>query len=80
MFQPAGGMDQIPRALARAIGPERIRLGSVVTQITSAADAVTVAYTGPDGRQRQARRRLLHRRAAAAHDLSANPHQVQEAT
>jgi monoamine oxidase len=53
MFQPVGGMDQVPMALARAIGPERIRLGSVVTRITNGADNVTVTYAGPDGRERQ---------------------------
>ncbi|MFJ2742154.1 flavin monoamine oxidase family protein [Streptomyces sp. NPDC087440] len=45
MFQPVGGMDRIPRALARAVGVHRIRTGAVVTKITDRADGVSVTYT-----------------------------------
>jgi monoamine oxidase len=52
MFQPVGGMDQIPRALTRAIGEKKVQLGAVVSQIVNTDDGVTVTYT-QDGRQRQ---------------------------
>ncbi len=45
MFQPVGGMDQIPRALTRAIGPGRVRLGAAVSQVTDLPDGVEVTYT-----------------------------------
>lgn len=45
MFQPVGGMDAIPRALARAVGSDRIRTGCAVTEVTDASGGVTVAYT-----------------------------------
>jgi monoamine oxidase len=45
MFQPVGGMDQIPRALTRAVGPHRVRLGAAVTQVTDTPSGVEVAYT-----------------------------------
>jgi monoamine oxidase len=45
MFQPVGGMDQIPRAFARAIGEEKIRTGAAVTDIKNTADGVVVTYT-----------------------------------
>ncbi|MFG1811893.1 flavin monoamine oxidase family protein [Streptomyces sp. NPDC049040] len=45
MFQPVGGMDAIPRALARAVGGDRIRTGCAVTEVTDKADGVTVTYT-----------------------------------
>ncbi|MCW2639191.1 MAG: amino acid oxidase [Dactylosporangium sp.] len=44
MFQPVGGMDQIPRALARAIGGHRIRLDAEVTGVTDKGAAVEVTY------------------------------------
>jgi len=44
MFQPVGGMDQIPRALAQAIGHGKIRTGSKVTKITNLARGVRVEY------------------------------------
>jgi monoamine oxidase len=44
MFQPVGGMDQIPRALARAIGGEHIRLGAEVTGVTGKDTGVEVTY------------------------------------
>ncbi|GAA2098950.1 flavin monoamine oxidase family protein [Actinomadura alba] len=49
MFQPVGGMDAIPRALAKAIGHGTIRTGAMVTRITALQDGVEVEYTR-DGR------------------------------
>ncbi|MEV4352612.1 FAD-dependent oxidoreductase [Actinoplanes sp. NPDC049596] len=51
MFQPVGGMDRIPMALARAVGAGRIRLGAVVTALTGQADGVEVRYR-QGGRER----------------------------
>ena len=45
MFQPVGGMDRIPAALGRAIGPGRIRLGAEVTSVTDRPGGVEVGYT-----------------------------------
>jgi monoamine oxidase len=45
MFQPVGGMDQIPRALVRAIGAPKVRTGCAVTKITDTGGGVTVTYT-----------------------------------
>ena len=48
MFQPVGGMDQLPRALADAVrGP--IRYGAKVTRIEVGADGVSVDYTDGSG-------------------------------
>ncbi|TNY35808.1 FAD-dependent oxidoreductase [Thermomonospora catenispora] len=44
MFQPVGGMDAIPRALAKAVGPGRIKTGAEVTKITNLAEGVEVHY------------------------------------
>jgi monoamine oxidase len=52
MFQPVGGMDRIPAALVRAVGPQRIRTGNVVTGITNGPDQVQVTYRDPGGRDR----------------------------
>ena len=52
MFQPVGGMDRIPAALVREIGPDRVRTGSVVTGITDRDDGVSVTYTR-NGRQQK---------------------------
>lgn len=52
MFQPVGGMDQIPQALTRAIGPEKIILGAQATGVTDNGDDVTVTYTAPNGKAR----------------------------
>ncbi|GAA0470745.1 flavin monoamine oxidase [Paractinoplanes deccanensis] len=49
MFQPVGGMDRIPAALARAVGEERIRLGAEVVAVTNRPDGVEVRYR-QDGR------------------------------
>lgn len=43
MFQPVGGMDQLPKAFARAI-PDRITLGAEVQQIQQTEDQVRVVY------------------------------------
>lgn len=51
MFQPAGGMDQLPMHFARNIKPGTIRLGHVVEKISQTADTVTVAYVGPGGQR-----------------------------
>jgi monoamine oxidase len=51
MFQPVGGMDRIPYALAQAVSSRRIQLGCAVTQVTDTAHGVTVTYT-QDGRTR----------------------------
>jgi monoamine oxidase len=51
MFQPVGGMDRIPYALARAVGGHRIQYGSAVTRITDTEHGVTVTYNR-DGRAR----------------------------
>ena len=44
MFQPVGGMDQIPRALARAIGADKIRLQAEVTEVRDLGTEVAVSY------------------------------------
>ncbi|SEG59855.1 monoamine oxidase [Thermomonospora echinospora] len=44
MFQPVGGMDAIPRALARAVGHGKIKTGAKVTKITNLASGVRVEY------------------------------------
>ncbi|MEW2352831.1 FAD-dependent oxidoreductase [Spirillospora sp. NPDC029432] len=51
MFQPVGGMDAIPRALAKAVGHGRIRTGAVVTKISNLARGVRIEYER-DGRAR----------------------------
>ncbi|MFD9959437.1 flavin monoamine oxidase family protein [Amycolatopsis sp. NPDC058986] len=53
MFQPIGGMDRIPCALAAAIGRERIRTGSRVRRISGGDRGVAVAYRTADGRDRE---------------------------
>jgi monoamine oxidase len=52
MFQPVGGMDAIPRALARVVGADRIKLNSPVTAVTTLPDRVTVRYKTPNGQER----------------------------
>ncbi len=44
MFQPVGGMDQIPRAFARRLGSKTIRYNAVVERIRQAPDGVTIGY------------------------------------
>lgn len=53
MFQPVGGMDQIPAALTRAIGREKILLGAQATGVTDNGGDVTVTYTDKSGESRQ---------------------------
>ncbi|GAA3948780.1 flavin monoamine oxidase family protein [Actinomadura viridis] len=53
MFQPVGGMDAIPRALAKAVGAGRIRTGAQVTKITNLAGGVEIEY------EREGRTRTL---------------------
>jgi len=51
MFQPVGGMDQIPMAFGRKLG-QIIRLNSVVTSIKRKNNGVSVSYT-QSGRSNQ---------------------------
>jgi len=44
MFQPVGGMDQIPKALTKAVGAHRIRTGAVVKKISDTGRGVSVTY------------------------------------
>jgi monoamine oxidase len=44
MFHPIGGMDQIPKAFARAIGPSRITFNAEVQSVRQDDHAATVAY------------------------------------
>jgi monoamine oxidase len=44
MFHPVGGMDQIPRAFERAIGPQRITLDAEVRSVHQTDTAVEVIY------------------------------------
>jgi monoamine oxidase len=48
MFQPVGGMDRIPYALAKAVDREggRIVYGAEVSELTNTADGVRVTYGG----------------------------------
>nr|WP_243876891.1 FAD-dependent oxidoreductase [Streptomyces sp. 846.5] len=52
MFQPVGGMDQIPQALTRAVGAHKVKLGCQATGLTETAGGVEVAYTDAAGRAR----------------------------
>ncbi|GAA4603562.1 monoamine oxidase [Actinoplanes octamycinicus] len=49
MFQPVGGMDRLPGALTRAIGPRRIKLGCRATSLIQKGSGVTVTYTDATG-------------------------------
>jgi monoamine oxidase len=44
MFHPIGGMDQIPKAFARAIGPSRITFNAEVQSVKQDEHAATVVY------------------------------------
>ena len=44
MFHPIGGMDQIPRAFARTIGPSRITFNAEVQSVKQDERTATVAY------------------------------------
>lgn len=50
MLQPVGGMDAIPAALARAIGPGKIQLGCQVTSLTDRPDRVSINYRDAAGK------------------------------
>lgn len=52
MLQPVGGMDALPKALARAVGQERINLGCPVTGLATGPDKVAVYYHDPLGQER----------------------------
>ncbi len=53
MFQPVGGMDRIPAAFAKKLGPV-VRLTSEVTAIKRRNDGVTIAYTDKRSGKRNA--------------------------
>jgi monoamine oxidase len=44
MFQPIGGMDQIPRAFQHAIGPKRITLNAEIQSVHQSDAGVKVVY------------------------------------
>jgi monoamine oxidase len=50
MFQPVGGMDAIPYALAGAIGRRRITYGAEVTAVTNLDDGAEVTWRDAAGR------------------------------
>jgi monoamine oxidase len=50
MFQPVGGMDQLPKALTKAIGPAKVFLNAQATGITDNGEDVTVTYTDASGK------------------------------
>ncbi|MFE6281226.1 flavin monoamine oxidase family protein [Streptomyces sp. NPDC057877] len=52
MFQPVGGMDAIPYALAEAIGPDRITYGARALEVTDLPDGAEVTYQDARGRVR----------------------------
>lgn len=52
MFQPVGGMDQIPQALTKAIGAHKVQTNAVVTKVRDTVDGVTVSYTDAHGKAR----------------------------
>jgi monoamine oxidase len=55
MLQPVGGMDAIPMALYRAIGTQKVRLGSEVTKVTDSAQGVEVVYQDRHGNEKVVR-------------------------
>ncbi|MGP4114476.1 flavin monoamine oxidase family protein [Streptomyces sp. 4N509B] len=50
MFQPVGGMDAIPYALAEAVGRRRIVYGAEVTALTNRDDGAEVTWRDARGR------------------------------
>ncbi|MDT0342670.1 flavin monoamine oxidase family protein [Streptomyces litchfieldiae] len=52
MFQPVGGMDAIPYALAEAIGRRKITYGAEVTAVTNLDDGAEVTWRSSSGRTR----------------------------
>ncbi|MFE2041368.1 flavin monoamine oxidase family protein [Streptomyces sp. NPDC059477] len=55
MFQPVGGMDAIPNALAKAIGPSRITYGAKALEVKDLPDGAEVTYKDAGGRTRTQR-------------------------
>ncbi len=51
MFQPVGGMDQLPASFARHLKPTIIRKSHVVQKISQSPDRVEVTYMDGNGRQ-----------------------------
>jgi monoamine oxidase len=51
MFQPVGGMDQLPAGFVRNIQPTIIRKSHVVEKISQGPDSVEVAYVDGDGQR-----------------------------
>jgi monoamine oxidase len=49
MFQPVGGMDQLPAGFVRHLNPKIIHLQHVVEKISQTPDKVTVAYVDAKG-------------------------------
>jgi monoamine oxidase len=53
MWQPVGGMDRIPFAMADAVGKKNITYNATVTEIRNTSSGVVIAYTaGRPGRTR----------------------------
>ncbi|MBI0384560.1 FAD-dependent oxidoreductase, partial [Streptomyces albiflaviniger] len=55
MFQPVGGMDAIPYALAKAIGQDRITYGAKALEVKDLPDGAEVTYKDAGGRTRTQR-------------------------
>ncbi|MET3920326.1 flavin monoamine oxidase family protein [Arthrobacter sp. UYEF20] len=53
MFQPVGGMDRIPYAFEKAIGPGKICYGARVLGLRNTPAGVEVDYTNSDGQTRR---------------------------
>ncbi len=51
MFQPVGGMDQMPAGFARNLKPHIIRKGHVVEKIAQSPDKVEVSYVDDKGQR-----------------------------
>ncbi|WP_230423746.1 flavin monoamine oxidase family protein [Prauserella cavernicola] len=50
MMQPVGGMDAIPAALHRAVGKDKVKLGTRVTGVTDTPRGVEVTYRDKRGK------------------------------
>ena len=66
MFQPVGGMDRLPYALADALSAARSATRAEVREITTTDDGVEVVFRDPAGRSAADRGRLLHLHDPAA--------------
>ncbi|NGO44653.1 flavin monoamine oxidase family protein [Streptomyces ureilyticus] len=55
MFQPVGGMDAIPYALAKAVGQDRITYGAKAMEVKDLPDGAEVTYEDAEGRIRTRR-------------------------